>query len=152
MHEESRMEKTPYGPANPRTGTVSDHCVIRWIERRHSVDLDPFRRFMEVAKGSKLGKALDKAMIRTLEKGFDLRIETIREAIRHEMQAGEIVLHRGHIDLMTPSGHVLVIMRNDLMEWHVATVLYPYMTSGWNQTDDKHWLEDGKEQETIPSS
>lgn len=136
------MKKEPFGPMDPRKAIISDHCVVRWIERRHGVDLTSLKRFVEAVVANKIGKTMDKAMVRTLENGFELRIETIREGIRREMATGEIVLHRGHLDMMTSTGHVLVLMRSDIMEWHVATVLHTHMSSGWNRDDDKHWCED----------
>jgi hypothetical protein len=118
------MQKNEYGPNDPRECALSDHALVRWIERRHGIDLEAYRRFVAILNGSNNGRRTDRVMIRGLEKGLGIPLDDIRDEIRHEMRTGEMLMLKNKLNILTSTGHELILLRNNHVEWSVATVLY----------------------------
>ena len=118
------MQKEEYGPNDPRDCALSDHALVRWIERRHGIDLEAYRRFVAILNGSKNGRRIDRVMVRGLEKGLNIPLDGVRDEIRREMRTGEMLMRQNKLNILTSTGHELILLRNEHVQWSVATVLY----------------------------
>jgi hypothetical protein len=132
MHEETgKMGKAKAGGASgvpdrdaPEGIELTDHFLVRWMERVHGVDMSFAHR---VASAVSMGhKVRDGGVVRMIEHAYGIDLNPIRRAIRHVVATTPMVCAEGRCVVRMDSGHHVIIAKSK-DRWFMATVLAPGM-------------------------
>jgi hypothetical protein len=115
---------------------VTDHVVIRWLERFHDIDFTVAKRIVlavihdDPVEDDRPIK--DSAIVRIIQNAYRVDLTPIRRAIRDAARGREIVPKHGQGYIILETGHSIVVAkrskpRPDTPPWFMVTVLDPDM-------------------------
>lgn len=104
---------------DPATLAISDHAVLRWMERMHGMDVATLRR--RVAAFQNVAHVKDATVVRFLEIGMGLSLEGLRDEMRDLVASMPSIVKARQAVAGGPD--MRLVIQRDLGIWTVTTVL-----------------------------
>ena len=102
---------------------VSDHALLRWLERVHGYDIAILRR--RICAFMRTQRIKDSVVVRFVEDGLGIDLGPMRQKMRDHVASAHVA-HDGRQMLALKDGIGIVLQRDD-GTWTMATVLDPGM-------------------------